>query len=144
MTRDKDIILTLPLGDCIGAIVFDEQTNSLMIAHLGRQNLEQDGGCDCIKSFCRNFEIDPTRLLVWLSPAPSQKMYTVWSLGKISLKAAAIKQLIKAGVKASNIEVCLATTTARDSHYFSHCQFLNNHRLNDNRYIIAAKLKKQI
>jgi copper oxidase (laccase) domain-containing protein len=35
VTKNNKIAIYLPLADCIGAIFFDDETNSIMISHLG-------------------------------------------------------------------------------------------------------------
>lgn len=141
VTKNKGIALYLPLADCVGAICFDNRTNSLMISHLGRHSLEQYGGVKCIKYFCNKYNLESSSISVWLSPSPSEKNYPLRQFNDKSLAAVTKQQLILSGIPESSIESSNIDNSILSNGYFSHSEFLKNNRKTDGRYMIFAQLK---
>lgn len=132
--------LFLPLGDCIAAVIHDPRTNTLMLSHLGRHNIEQIGGTACIQYLIDTHHINPANLQVWLSPAAGPENYPLYNFDNRGLHDVAIEQLCAAGVLAKNIEVSSIDTTT-DHDYFSHSEYKKGHRPTDGRFAVVTYLK---
>lgn len=133
--------LFLPLADCIGAVCYDPIKKIMMLSHLGRHNLEQNGGKKSIEFMSSGYNCDPAQILVRLSPAAGRDNYPLFAFDNKSLKEVAIDQFISAGVKNENIkDNPIDTTTNLD--YFSHSEFLKGNRDLDGRFAIVAMMRK--
>jgi len=130
----------LPLGDCIGAVIHDLSKNILMVSHLGRHNLVQHGGAQCIQYLVDNFDVNPNDLTFWLSPAAGKENYPLHAFDNRSLHDAATEQLLAAGVSPDNITAS-PIDSSTDLNYFSHSQFLKGNRDNDGRFAVVAMLR---
>lgn len=140
VTTDPNHALFLPLADCIGAVIHDPVKNVLMLSHLGRHNLEQQGGAKSIRYLVEKFAVDPKDMTVWLSPAAGQQNYPLFSLDNRGMHDVATEQLIRAGVPESNITRSSSDTTTDDK-YFSHSQFLKGNRETDGRFAVVAMMR---
>lgn len=140
IVKDLNHALFLPIADCIGAVIFDETKNILMLSHLGRHSLEQNGGYKSIKYLADNYSVDPTELSVWLSPAPGSDSYPLFNFNNRSLKDVAIEQLQSAGIKTENITDNPADTS-KNLDYFSHSEFLKGNQSYDGRFAIVAMMQ---
>ena len=129
--------LFLPLADCIGAVIHDPTKNILMLSHLGRHNLEQFGGTKSIEFLVENFQCNPEDITIWLSPAAGKDNYPLFAFDNRSMHEVATEQLLEAGVMAEHITRSLIDTT-RDTHYFSHSEFLKGNRDSDGRFVVVA------
>ena len=129
--------LFLPLADCIGAVIYDPVLGILMVSHLGRHHLEQDGGTESINYLIKHHNCNPKDLNIFLSPAAGKEAYPVFKFNNRGLHEIAVEQLVKAGVPIKNIEVS-PVDTAKDKDYYSHSQFLKGNREDDGRFAIAA------
>lgn len=129
--------LFLPLADCIGAVINDETSGVLMISHLGRHNLEQNGGTKSVDYLVKNHGVHPENLTVWLSPAAGKDNYPLFSFDNRSMHDVATEQLTAAGVPAERISISSVDTTT-DLDYFSHSQFLAGNRETDGRFAVVA------
>lgn len=139
VTKPHHAIL-LPLADCIGAVLYDPKTKTLMVSHLGRHNLEQFGGTESVKYVMKNHNVDVNDLHVWLSPAASKHNYPLHAFDNRGLHEVAVEQLRTAGVPEQNIDVSsIDTTTNMD--YFSHSEFLKGNRPTDGRFCIVAEMR---
>lgn len=145
LTSDALVVTTpnhalfLPLGDCIGAVLYDPSQNILMVSHLGRHNLEQYGGVKSVEYLVEHHGVDPSKLTVWLSPAAGKNTYPVFAFDNRSLHDIAVQQLCDAGVLLTNIEVS-PIDSAEDPAYYSHSQFLKGNQVDDGRFAIVAIL----
>lgn len=140
VTRNQNHALFLPLGDCIGAVIFDPLKQILMMTHLGRHSIEQNGGYRSVRFLIDNYECNPSDLLVWLSPAPGQKSYPVYAFNNRSLKDIAFEQLFSAGIIKENITDNPADT-AKDARYFSYSEFFKGHTKINGRHAIVAMMQ---
>lgn len=140
VTTDKNVVLFLPVADCVATTLFDKEKGVLMLSHLGRHSLEQDGGVRSVQFLVDTFNIDPAHLKVWLSPAPGKKAYPIFKLGDVGMKEAVHEQLARAGVLPENIVDNTADTTT-DSGYFSHTAFLKGMKLADGRFAMLAVMR---
>jgi len=140
ITRDKGHILFLPVTDCIAATLYDPVTETLMLSHLGRHSLEQDGAYKSVKHLVDNYEVDAKNLQIWLSPAPSKESYPIYALRGVGMKEAAMSQLTRASVGASQITDS-PYDTATDDRYYSHSAFQRGEKSTDGRYAMLAVLR---
>ena len=131
--------LLLPLADCIGAVIYDQNTHILMLAHLGRHNLEQFGGTKCIEYLVNQFDIKPDQLTVWLSPAAGKSTYPLFAFNNRGLHEVAIEQLIAAGIDADKITIS-PIDSSTDDKYYSHSNFLHGKQNDDGRFAVIAYL----
>lgn len=136
VTKSNHAIL-LPLGDCVGAVIHDPTKNILMISHLGRHNLEQYGGTKCIQYLINNYGVNPSMLIVQLSPAAGGKNYPLHAFNNRSMHDVTTEQLVAAGVSTENIAPSTIDTTAH-ADYYSHSEYLKGNRDKDGRFAIVA------
>lgn len=137
VTTQPGHALFLPLADCIAAVLHDPTKNVLMVSHLGRHNLEQNGGHESVRYLVKNHGVSPENLTVWLSPAAGPGNYPLHAFNNRSLHEVAAEQLASAGVLAKNIEVSPIDTTTNPN-YFSHSEFLKGNRETDGRFSVTA------
>lgn len=133
--------LFLPVADCVATTIFDEEHSVLMLSHLGRHSLEQQGGVKSVEFLIQHFATNPENLKVWLAPAPNKEVYPIFKLGGQGMKEAAFEQLQKTGVKLENITDNPADT-ATDDDYYSHSEFLKGNKTSDGRFAMMAVMKK--
>jgi copper oxidase (laccase) domain-containing protein len=139
VTKHINHALFLPIADCIGAVVFDKTKNILMLSHLGRHMLEQNGGYKSIKFLIDKYNVNPSNLSVWLSPAPGSASYPMYKFNSRSLKDVAIHQLKSAGILQKNI-TNFSADSSTDKTYFSHSEYLKGNRPDDGRFAIVAMI----
>lgn len=101
-TNNKNLALLLPLADCLGIIVYDQEHQIMGLLHSGRQNLEEDGAFKFIEFLQKRFGIDPRNVKVYFSPHAQN--FEIFALNNAKLAEAAEEQLVRAGVDAKNIE----------------------------------------
>jgi len=135
--------LFLPLADCIGIAVYDPNNHILMVSHLGRHSIEQNGGQTSIKFLADHYKCNPSDLRIFVSPAAGGSSYPLFSFGGRSLKNVLFEQLKSAGVRTSNI-IDNTADTALDSNYFSHSQYLAGARDSDGRFAIVAMMNDEV
>lgn len=131
--------LFLPLADCIGAIIYDPKQEILMVSHLGRHSIEQNGGQKSVDYLVSEFDTNPADLLIWLSPAAGKENYPLRALGDKGMHETVVSQLLRAGVDIENIEISHVDTTENPD-YFSHSEFLKGERPDDGRFAIVAMM----
>jgi copper oxidase (laccase) domain-containing protein len=140
MTTQPGIALFLPLADCVGAILYDPTKKVLMVSHLGRHNIEQQGALKSVEYMKDNAGVEPNNLKVWLSPSAGKENYPLFAFDNKSQQDVVLEQLKEAGVSAANIETAnVDTTTSED--YFSHSQYLKDNSKPNGRFAIVAMLK---
>lgn len=132
--------LFLPLADCIGAVIHDTESRIMMVSHLGRHSLEQDGAYKSVRYLVNEFGSNPADLRVWLSPAVGGDSYPLFAFGNRSMKEVACEQLERAGVGLEQIELS-EVDTAEDDNYFSHSEYLAGNRMSDGRFAIVAMMR---
>lgn len=133
--------LFLPLADCVGAVIYDPTKGLLMLSHLGRHNLEQQGGTKCIEYVIQTHGCDPSNLTVWLSPAAGRLHYPLYTFDNRSLLDVATEQLQQAGITVANTTVS-PIDSAEDDTYFSHSRFLAGERETDGRHAVVAVIPR--
>lgn len=152
ITRDSSLVvdalvvtelghaLFLPLADCVGAVFHDATKDILMLSHLGRHNLEQDGGRRSVEYLVARHGVNPADLTVWLSPAADAQSYPLFSFAHRSLQEVAAQQIATAGVPVEAIAAS-PIDVASDTHYYSHSQFLKGNRATDGRFAVVAVME---
>lgn len=139
VTTQPGIALFLPLADCIGAVFYDEEHGVLMMSHLGRHSLEQNGGVKSVEYLVENYDSNPAMLKVWLSAAVSKASYKIYALDYKGMKEALHEQLEAAGIVLENIEDNLDETDMHDD-YYSHSQYLKGNATENGRHAFAAMM----
>lgn len=139
VTSTPGVALFLPLADCIGAVFYDEAHGVLMLSHLGRHSLEQNGGGRSVEYLVKNYGSNPATLKVWLSAAVSKQSYKIYALNHKGMKEVAFEQLEKSGVVREHIE---ETTDETDVHpdYYSHSQYLKGEADENGRHACVAMM----
>jgi len=141
VTRLPNHALFLPIADCIGAVFFDPDKNILMLSHLGRRSLEQNGGFESVKFLVDHYGCDPNNLKVWLTPAPGPDVYPLYQFDNRSLKNVLYQQMQSAGILEKNV-VDNPADTSKDMNYYSHSEFIKGNRTEDGRYAVVAMMQK--
>lgn len=140
VTHDKNHALFLPLADCVGMVVYDQAQSILMLSHVGRHSLEQDGAYASIIYLIESFGSHVNNLHIWLTPAPGKERYPLWAFDGRDFKEVVFEQLDRAGILPSNITNDPADSTT-DLSYFSHSEFLAGRRSDDGRYAVVAMMR---
>ena len=130
----------LPLADCVGAIIYDPFEGVMMVSHLGRHSVEQDGAKKSIEFLLEEFDSKPDNLLVWLSPSVGSDTYPLDTFDGRSLQDVIVEGFLAAGVDPDNIEAS-AIDTAESQEYFSHSEYLAGNRDQDGRFAIVAMMR---
>ncbi len=139
LTRDADHALLLPIADCAPLVIFDETTGAMMLSHLGRQSVEQDGGRGSVEYFIRETGASLPSLKVWLGPAAGAENYPVWAMENRGLHEIILEQLKGVGVSSGQVEEMLIDVT-KDPQYYSHSNFLKGLQddIGDGRFAVVA------
>lgn len=140
VTTTIGLALFLPVADCVAATLFDEQNGVLMLAHLGRHSLEQQGGTKAVEFLVQKYGTNPKKLKIWLGPAPNKTVYPIFKLGGQGMKEAVFDQLQKAGVELAWITDNSADT-ATSNQYYSYSEFLKGHQPNEGRFAMVAAMQ---
>lgn len=102
VAKSKDFALLLPLADCLGIVFYDEAQDILGLLHSGRQNLEEDGAYKFVEFLKDNYNCRPEDLQAYFTPHAQN--FEIYALNHAKLAEAAEEQLVRAGIKAENIE----------------------------------------
>ncbi|MDB5187004.1 MAG: Protein of hypothetical function [Candidatus Saccharibacteria bacterium] len=135
-----DHALFLPLADCAGAVIYDSQLKVMMVSHLGRHSVEQEGASRSVQYLIEEFGSAPTDLKIWLSPAVGSDSYPLRAFNNRSLHDVICEQLERAGVGLEQIELS-DVDTADDDNYFSHSEYLAGNQMTDGRFAIVAMMR---
>lgn len=139
VTTQKHHALFLPLADCIGAAIYDSRHHVLMMSHLGRHSLEQDGGRKSIDFMKEHYGSNPADIVIWLTPSAGKENYPIWLLANKGLKEVAFEQFAQAGIDSDNIHDD-PTDTTTDPRYYSYSEFLKGNRKEDGDHAIVAMM----
>jgi len=137
VTTQKGQPLFLPVADCVGAAFYDPQHGVLMVSHLGRHSLEQQGAIRSVQYLKEHYDANPSELLVWLTPAPNKETFPIWALDNKGMKEVTFEQLTTAGITLEHITDNPADTVT-DLNYFSYSEFLKGNRTEDGDYALVA------
>lgn len=141
VTTTPGLALFLPVADCVATTLFDEATGVVMLSHLGRHSLEQQGGVKSVEYLVKEFGVNPTHLKVCLGPAPNKEVYPIYKLNNQGMKEATFAQLRAAGVQPENI-IDNPADTATDDKYYSHSEFMKGNKPEAGRFAMVAVMKK--
>lgn len=139
ITTRPGVALFLPLADCIGAVLHDEEHGVLMMSHLGRHSLEQNGGVRSVEHLTRHYGTNPAKLKVWLSAAIGKAHYKIFALDDKGMKEALYEQLASAGVIRENIEDT-DHDTGTHGEYYSYSQYLRGNKTENGRHAVVAMM----
>ena len=133
--------LFLPVADCVATTIFDEENGVLMLSHLGRQSLEQQGGFKCVKYLEDMYGSKVEKLKIWLSPTVNKEVYKIYKLDDMGMKEAVYEQLQQAGIDFNNV-IDNNEDTATSEHYFSYSEYLKGNKPEDGCYAMVAMIPK--
>jgi copper oxidase (laccase) domain-containing protein len=140
VTTTPGVALFLPVADCVATTIFDEEKAVLMLSHLGRHSLEQQGGQKSIEFLVSTYGVKPENLKVWLGPAPNKEAYPIFKLNNKGMKEAVVAQLAAAGIRPENV-IDNPADTSTDNKYFSHSEFLKGNKPTDGRFAMVAMMQ---
>lgn len=140
VTREKNVALFLPIADCCPLVLHDTRQNILMLSHLGRHSVEQQGAKASVEYLARHHHASPSDIVAWLGPAAGKDTYPLFAFGHRSLHEVITEQLVSAGLAEEHIEQSLIDVTKTED-YFSHSEFLKGNRDSDGRFAVVAMLK---
>ena len=139
VTTKPGVALFLPVADCVATTLYDEAKGVLMLVHLGRHSLEQQGGIKSLQYLHQNYDVDPATIKVWLSATVSKEAYPIFKLDNRGMKEALYEQLLGVGVLKENI-TDTTDDTATDPRYFSHSAFLKGDKPEDGTYAMVCMM----
>lgn len=139
VTTTPNLALFLPVADCVATTLYDEAKGVLMLSHLGRHSLEQQGGQKSVAFLQTTYGSDPKDIKVWLGPAPGKQTYPIFALNGQGMKEAVFEQLQKAGITPEKIIDNDADTTI-DPRYFSYSEYLKGNKP-EGRFAMVAILR---
>jgi copper oxidase (laccase) domain-containing protein len=142
LTAEPGVALFLPVADCVATVLYDPTKRVLMVSHLGRQSIEQDGGAKSVHYIAGICGSSPADLLVWLSPASGKENYPLKAFEGRGMQEVVQEQLLAAGVASDHIETSPVDTTTSEE-YFSHSEFLKGSRDSDGRFAVVAMMSEQ-
>lgn len=140
VTTAKNHALFLPVADCIGTVFYDPIREVLMLSHLGRHSVVENGAQKSVEYLVEHFHSDPATIQVWTTPAAGKDEYPVHVLDGKGLKEIFFEQLEAAGIQPENITDHPASTTS-DPHYFSWSEFRKGNRQFDGDHAIVAMMR---
>lgn len=135
-----DHAVFLPLADCAGAVIYDPTNQVMMVSHLGRHSVEQEGARKSLQFMIDEFETNPADVKIWLSPAVGGDSYPLQAFEGRGLQQVIVAQFAQLGVPFHHIEVC-GVDTAESDDYFSHSQYKAGERDFDGRFAIVAMMR---
>lgn len=100
-TKCHNTGILLPLADCLGMVVFDEEHQTIGLLHSGRQNIEQYGPKKFIQFFTEKYSSNPKQLKIYFSPYALN--YKIYKFDNKSLSEVAKEQLKESGVLQENV-----------------------------------------
>ena len=142
ITSSPGLAIMLPVADCIGAVIYDPDNRVMMVSHLGRHSLEQDGAVRNVEHLSSVYASVPSNLKIWMTPAAGQENFPIWALSNMGMKQAAFEQFARAGIIPGNIVDNPADTTT-DSTYFSYSEFLKGNRAIDADFAVIVMIPGQ-
>lgn len=137
VTTTPGMALFLPIADCVATTIFDEDNGVLMLTHLGRQSLEQEGGVRSVEYLKERYGSKPENLKIWLSPTVNKDAYKIYKLDNKGMKEVLYEQLEKAGVDLANV-IDNKDDTATNPEYYSYSEFLKGNKPIDGCYAMVA------
>lgn len=139
ITQDTGHALMLPVADCIAAVIFDTKNKVLMLSHLGRHSIEQNGASKSVEHLIHSYNSNVDDIKLWLSPAVSKDNYPLWSIDNRGLKEVALEQFRQSGIKSNNI-VDRPEQTDKDPSYYSFSEYQKGRRSEDGDHMVVAMI----
>ena len=127
VTATPGVALFLPVSDCIATTLYDPVNRVLMLSHLGRHSLEQDGGVHSVRYLVEEYGSDPSDLEVWAAPSIDKERYPIWALDGKGMKEAFHEQMERAGIAAENLHDD-SRITADDDVLYSYSETLKGNK----------------
>ena len=143
VTRTPGHVLFLPVADCVATVLYDPEHEVLMLTHLGRQSLEQQGAQRSVEHLTRMYGSRPEALQVWLSPTINKDAYPIFSLDNKGMKEALYEQLAQAGVRSGQVTDNDADTGTNDN-YYSYSEYLKGNKPEDGCHAVVAVLDSMV
>lgn len=140
VTTTPGLALFLPVADCIATTLYDPEHGVLMLSHLGRQSLEQEGGVKSVAFLQEHYGTRPEVVQVWTSPSVNKDLYPIFKLDNKGMKEVFFEQMDKAGVLREHITDHPADT-ATDANYFSYSEFLKGNKPEDGGHAMVAVIE---
>ncbi|GMW03069.1 MAG: laccase domain protein [Candidatus Hydrogenedentota bacterium] len=133
IARDRDVVLTILVADCVPVYLVDQTTGAIGLVHAGRLGTELDIVGATVDAMIRELGANPREMHALIGPSAGPERYEVseemacaWasrglpgSGRMINLWDANKLQLVRAGVPAINIHVT-SICTLSDPRFFSH------------------------
>jgi copper oxidase (laccase) domain-containing protein len=141
VTTEPGHALFLPVADCIATTFYDEEHGVLMLSHLGRQSLEQQGGVKSVEFLVEHFQTKPEQLQVWTSASINKDAYKIYKLDNAGMKESLYAQLEKAGVSKEQV-IDDTSDTGTDDKYFSHSEYLKGNKPESGCHAMVAMMTK--
>ena len=129
--------LFLTLADCAGLILYDSINEIMMVSHIGRHSAEQNGAAESVRYMSQEFDTDPSKLIIWVSPSVGSASYPLERCEGRSLHDEIDRQLKTVGVTDRLVQYSMIDT-AESEDYFSHSQYLAGERTEDGRFAVVA------
>lgn len=139
VTTQPNHALLLPVADCIGLAIYDPEHHALMLSHLGRHSIEQEGAKKSVEFLIEHFQTNPAKLRLWATAAAGKDKYPLWNVDNKSLKEALFDQLESVGVSKEQVTDDPNETTS-DDRYFSFSEFRLGNRSVDGDHCIVAMM----
>lgn len=137
VTTQPGHALLLPVADCIATTIYDPVNEVLMLTHLGRQSLEQNGGVQSVAFLVEQYGSNPSDLQVWTSPTINKDAYKIFKLDNKGMKEVFFEQMDEAGIRRENINDHVGDTGTDDA-YFSYSEFLKGNKQVDGCHAMVA------
>ena len=165
ITQDPDVVLALPVADCIAVVLYDPSTQTTALAHLGWQASADDLLEKLVAKMHSEFDVDPVDIVAYLSPhirkdsyffkpPLAQQAIPSWkpflhedSEGSIHIDLTGFNTnaLKKAGLDPAKIITAPENTASQNSVYGSH--FMHNKNGLDgstNRFLVSCQLPRNV
>jgi copper oxidase (laccase) domain-containing protein len=114
----------------------------VMLSHVGRHNVEQDGAANSVAFMMERFGSKPEDILAWLSPMVGKENYPLHAFEGKGLREVIVEQLLGSGLSDKHIEVC-DVDTATSTDYFSHSEYLKGNRSMDGRHAVTVTIETE-
>ncbi len=126
ITNTPDILLMVPVADCVPILFFDPIKKAIGIAHAGWRGTLKEIAKATVNKLHQEFNCNASDIKVGIGPAICVRHYEVdeavlpGARGNFDLVAANKIQLLDTGVKPQNIEIMPYCTFERTDLFYSH------------------------
>lgn len=138
VTNIPNIVLFLPVADCVATVVHDPINNVLALAHLGRHSTVANLAEKLVGYLKDKYKSEPKDLVVWMSPSIKKDSYLLHTADfvddshswqnfyestpkgfKVDIQGYNAARFIDCGIQTENIHIS-TIDTATDDNYWSH------------------------